>query len=151
VATTDDVGSPRLDDDAQRRLRAAVPGTMLKSPYLSSLGLVLDAYGPDDVTIRLPFREDLTNDGIVYHGGVIAAVMDTAGAAAAWSDHDFSKGTRASTVSMSVQYVGTAKKSDLVCRGHVLKRGRELIFSEITATDARGVVAAHGLQTYRIV
>jgi len=150
VATTDD-GGPPLDDDDQRRLRAAVPAAMLRTPYLASLAIVFDEYGPDDVMLRLPFREDLTNDGSVYHGGVVAAVMDTAGAAAAWSDHDFSKGTRASTVSMSVQYVGTAKKSDLVCRGRVLKRGRELIFSEITATDARGVVAAHGLQTYRIV
>ena len=151
MATTDDVGSSLLDEDAQRRLRAAVPDSMLQTPYLSSLGLVFDAYGPDDVTIRLPFRNDLTNDGIVYHGGVIAAVMDTTGAAAAWSNHDFNKGARATTVTMSVQYVGTAKKSDLVCRARVLKRGRELIFSEITATDAGGVVAAHGLQTYRIV
>lgn len=151
MATTNDAGSPRLDDKAQRRLRAAVPGTMLQTPYLSSLGIVFDAYGPDDVTVRLPFREDLTNDGTVYHGGVVSAVMDTAGAAAAWSDHDFNKGARASTVSMSVQYVGTAKKSDLVCHARVLKRGRELIFSEITATDADGAVTAHGLQTYRIV
>jgi uncharacterized protein (TIGR00369 family) len=140
-----------LDDDAQRRLRAAVPATMLRTPYLASLALVFDEYKPDEVLLRLPFREDLTNDGIVYHGGVIASVMDSAGAAAAWSNHDFNKGARASTVSMSVQYVGAAKKSDLLCRARVCKRGRELIFSEITATDVNGAVAAHGVQTYRIV
>jgi len=99
----------------------------------------------------LPFRPDLTNDGTVYHGGVIAAVMDTTGAAAAWSNHDFNKGTRASTVSMSVQYVGAAKRSDLVCHARVLRRGRELIFSEVRASDADGAVTAHGVQTYRIV
>jgi uncharacterized protein (TIGR00369 family) len=150
VATTDD-DRPQLDDDAQRRLRAAVPATMLRTPYLASLALVFDEYGPDEVLLRLPFREDLTNDGAVYHGGVIAAVMDTAGAAAAWSNHDFNRGARASTVSMSVQYAGAAKKSDLLCRARVCKRGRELIFSEITATDAAGTITAHGVQTYRIV
>ena len=150
MATTDD-GGPPLDDDDQRRLRAAVPAAMLRTPYLASLAIVFDEYGPDDVMLRLPFREDLTNDGSVYHGGVVAAVMDTAGAAAAWSNHDFNKGTRASTVSMSVQYVGAAKKSDLMCRARVTTRGRELIFSEITVTDAGGTVTAHGLQTYRIV
>jgi len=38
------------------------------------------------VTIRPPFPEDLTNDGPYFHGGVIASVMDTAGAVAAWSN-----------------------------------------------------------------
>jgi acyl-coenzyme A thioesterase PaaI-like protein len=58
---------------------------------------------------------------------------------------------RASTVAMSVQYVGAAKQSDLVCHGRVVRRGKELTFSEITATDADGAVVAHALQTYRIV
>ena len=151
MATTDDTGVPRLDEEQQRQYRQAVPATMLRTPYLSSLGLVFEQYEPDLVRMRLPFREDLTNDGTYYHGGVIAAVMDTTGAAAAWSNHDFNKGARASTVSMSVQYVGAAKKSDLVCAARAVRRGRELIFTEITCCDAEGAVAAHGVQTYRIV
>ena len=105
---------------------------------------------PDAATIRLPFREDLTNDGTYYHGGVISSVMDTAGAAAAWSNHDFTKGARASTVSMTVQYVGACKRSDLVCHGRTVRRGRELVFTEITAEDVDGRVVAHGVQTYRL-
>ncbi len=123
---------------------------MPKTPFLAGLGIVFDRYDPDDVVIRLPFRADLTNDGTYYHGGVIAAAVDTAGAAAAWSNHDFAKGTRASTVSMTVQYVGACKRSDLVCRATTVKRGKELIFTEITATDADGRVVAHAVQTYRI-
>ncbi|HUC38104.1 MAG TPA: PaaI family thioesterase [Acidimicrobiales bacterium] len=142
---------PDLTEEQQQAFRAAVPRTMLGTPYLSGLGLVFDSYEPDRVTLRLEFREDLTNDGTYYHGGVIAAVMDTAGAAAAWSNHDFSKGTRASTVSMSVQYVGAARKSDLVCEARAVRRGKELIFTEITATDDAGAMVAHAVQTYRIV
>jgi uncharacterized protein (TIGR00369 family) len=151
MATTDKEGARRLDEDHQRRLRRAVPDTMLATPYLSGLGLVFESYQPDEVTMRLPFRPELTNDGVYYHGGVIAAAMDTTGAAAAWSNHDFNKGMRASTVAMSVQYVGAAKQSDLVCHGRAVKRGRELIFTEITASDSAGSVVAHALQTYRIV
>jgi len=147
MSTTDGT----VTEEQQRGLRAAVPASMLKTPYLSGLGLVFDCYEPDDVTLRLRFREELTNDGTYYHGGVIAAVMDTAGAAAAWSNHDFSKGTRASTVSMSVQYVGAARRSDLVCHARAVRRGKELVFTEMTATDDSGSVVAHGLQTYRIV
>ncbi len=39
---------------------------------------------------------------------------------------------------------------DLLARGQAIRRGRELIFVEMTATVADGTVIAHGLQTYRI-
>ena len=99
----------------------------------------------------MPFRADLTNDGTYYHGGVVASVIDTAGAAAAWSNHDFNKGVRASTVAMSVQYVGACKQADLFCHARAVRRGKELTFTEITATDPDGNVVAHAIQTYRIV
>lgn len=140
-----------LGDDEQRPRRLAVRDLMLTTPFLAGLGVSFDRYEPDDVVLRLPFRPDLTNDGTYYHGGAIASVIDTAGAAAAWSAHDFDRGTRASTVSMSIQYVGAAKRSDLVCSARTVRRGRELIFTEITATDDAGAIVAHAVQTYRIV
>jgi uncharacterized protein (TIGR00369 family) len=139
-----------VDEDEQNRRRRAVADIMPATPFMGWLGLVFERYEADDVTVRVPFREDLTNDGTYYHGGVIAAALDTAGAGAAWSNHDFTKGTRASTVSMSVQYVGACQQSDLVCHGRTVKRGKDLVFTEITATDADGKVVAHALQTYRL-
>ncbi|HZU48186.1 MAG TPA: PaaI family thioesterase [Mycobacterium sp.] len=140
-----------LTEQEQRKHRQAVRDLMLTTPFLAGLGLVFDRYEPDDVAIRLPFREDLTNDGTYFHGGVIASVMDTAGAAAAWSNHDFDKGMRASTVAMSIQYTGAAKHCDLLCHARTARRRKELTFTEITATDADGNVVAHAVQTYRIV
>jgi uncharacterized protein (TIGR00369 family) len=140
-----------LSDEEQERRRRAIKDLMPKTPFIGGLGLVFDKYEHDDVTVRVPFREDLTNDGTYYHGGVVAAAIDTAGAAAAWSNHDFDKGARASTVSMSLQYVGACKKSDLLCHARTVRRGKELTFTEITATDADGNVVAHAVQTYRIV
>jgi len=140
-----------LSPDEQQARRLAVRDLMPQTPYLAGLGIVIDRFEPDRATVRLPFREDLTNDGARYHGGVIAAVLDTAGAAAAWSNHDFDRGARASTVAMSVQYVGACQRSDLVCHARAVQRRRDLIFTEITATDGEGTVVAHGIQTYRIV
>ena len=122
-----------------------------QTPFIGWLGVVIERYAPDEAAIRIPYREDLTNDGIFYHGGVVASALDTCGALAAWSNHDFTKGARASTVAMSVQYVGAAKQSDLLCAATTVKRGKELTFTEITATDADGKVVAHAVQTYRIV
>ena len=142
---------PEMDEAEQQRRRQSIAKLMPKTPFIGGLGIVFDRYEPDDVTLRLPFREDLTNDGTYYHGGVIASVIDTTGALAAWSNHDFDKGARASTVAMSIQYVGACKQSDLLCHARALRRGKELTFTEITATDADGAVVAHGIQTYRIV
>jgi uncharacterized protein (TIGR00369 family) len=140
-----------LTEEEQQRRRQAIAELFPTTPFMAGLGIVFDRYEPDDVVIRLPFRPDLTNDGTYYHGGVVASVIDSAGAAAAWSHHDFTKGARASTVSMTVQYIGACKQSDLVCHARAVKRGRELIFTEIAATDADGNPVAHALQTYRIV
>jgi uncharacterized protein (TIGR00369 family) len=142
---------PQLSEQDQQRKRNAIRDLMPKTPFIGGLGILFERYEPDDVTLRLPFREDLTNDGTYYHGGVIASAMDTAGAAAAWSNHDFTKGSRASTVSMTIQYVGACKRSDLLCHARTVRRGKELTFTEISATDTEGNVVAHAVQTYRIV
>ncbi len=140
-----------LSPQEQQKRRQAVRDLMPTTPFLAGLGIVFERYEPDDVVIRLPFRADLTNDGTYFHGGVIASVMDTAGAAAAWSNHDFDRGMRASTVAMSIQYTGAAKRCDLLCHARTTRRRKELTFTEITATDPNGNVVAHAVQTYRIV
>jgi len=140
-----------LTEEEQRSRRQAVLEMMPTTPFISGLGLVFEEVAADAAVVRLPFRYDLTNDGTFYHGGVVASVIDTCGALAAWSNHDFNKGMRASTVAMSIQYVGACKRSDLLCHAKAIKRGKELTFTEIAATDADGNVVAHGIQTYRIV
>lgn len=144
-------GPMPLSEEQQDRSRRGVADLMPTTPFIAMLGLVVEDFAADEVSMRLPFRADLTNDGAVYHGGVVASAIDTTGALAAWSNHDFDKGVRASTVAMTVQYVGTARSSDLICRARTVKRGKELIFTEITATDADDKVVAHAVQTYRIV
>lgn len=140
-----------MTENDQQSRRQMVVDLMPRTPFIASLGLTIERFEPDEAAVRIPFNPALTNDGTYYHGGVIAAAIDTCGAVAAWSNHDFDKGMRASTISMSIQYVGACKRSDLVCHARAIKRGKELIFTEITATDADGNVVAHGIQTYRIV
>lgn len=146
----DDAGPTKLTDEEQRARRRAMPDLFVATPFLSTLGLVVENYEPDDVTLRLPFRHDLTNDGHTYHGGVVATMLDTTAALAAWSNHDFDRGIQAATVSLSVQYLAGTDRSDLVCHGVTARRARELVFTEATASDQAGKVLARALQTYRI-
>ncbi len=142
--------SSRLTEVEQAQRRSAIPSVFAQTPFLAWLGLAVERYEPDDVATRLPFRTELSNDGSTFHGGVVGTAIDTTGALAAWSNHDFDRGVRASTVSMALQYVAASAGSDLFCHATTIRRARELIFTEITARDRDGKVLAHGIQTYRI-
>jgi uncharacterized protein (TIGR00369 family) len=139
-----------LTPEDQIKRRVFMRGVMTKTPYIASLGIVVERWDPDGVRLRLPFDPELTNDGAVYHGGAVASLMDTTGAAAVWAGHDFDKGTRAATVSMTINYTGAASQADLIADAVCVKRGRELAFSEIRISDADGRPVATGTLVYRI-
>ena len=124
---------------------------MFTTPYIERLGITPERWGPEGVQLRLPFKAELTNDGNVHHGGALASLMDTAGAASVWAGHDFDKGARAATVSMTINYTGSAPGVDLLADAVCVKRGRDLAFSEITIADTDGKPVATGTLVYRIV
>ncbi|MBM3673969.1 MAG: PaaI family thioesterase [Actinobacteria bacterium] len=140
-----------LTDEEQDRFRAALRDNMVKTPYIKGLGIVIERWEPEGVLLRLPFSEALTNDGTAHHGGAVASLMDTAGAGAVWAGHDFDKGMRAATVSMTVNYVGAGRGTDLLAEAVCVKRGKDLAFSEIHVSDADGRGIATGTLVYRIV
>ena len=55
------------------------------------------------------------------------------------------------TVSMSVDYVAAARRTDLRARAEVVRRGRSMCFVEVTVRDRDGAgdVVAKGLMTHR--
>jgi len=73
AVTSRPVAEPLTEGSKRRRRQAA--HELMRRRVHEVAGDRVRCYEPDDVTIRLPFREDLTNDGTYYHGGVIAAVM----------------------------------------------------------------------------
>ena len=38
---------------------------MPTTPFIGGLGIVIERYEPDDITLRVPFRANLTNDGLL--------------------------------------------------------------------------------------
>ncbi|MBI2169102.1 MAG: PaaI family thioesterase [Actinobacteria bacterium] len=140
-----------LTEEQQQKSRQAVRELMFKTPYIEGTGMVPEAWAEDGVRIRLPFDAKLSNDGRVFHGGAIASLMDTAGAAAVWAGHDFDKGAKAATVNMAINYLGAAYEQDLIADAVCVKRGKELSFSEIRVHDVDGKPVATGTLVYRIV
>ena len=139
-------------ENAAPTRRAIVADFVPQSPLVRKLGIRLDRIAQDVVDLVLPFDAENATMGDVVHGGAIAALIDTAGMAAAWADDEtVPESLAGATVSMSVEYVAAARAADLRARAEVVRRGRSLCFTEVTVRDrdGEGDVVAKGLVTHR--
>jgi len=128
---------------------ALVHEVIVKSPLGRLLGLVPEEVREDDATVRLPFRADVTTVGDLVHGGALAALVDVAATAAAWSTSTPPAEARGTTVGLTVNYLAPARGRDVVAHATVVRRGRSLVVCdvEITAGDEPCVKA---LVTYKL-
>jgi len=126
-------------------IRAFIPA----SPFARELGIELVDVRPGEAELRLPYAPRLATLGDVVHGGAIAALLDTASMAAAWSDDIVPEQLAGATVSMSIDYVAAARGADLTATAHAVRRGRSLCFCEVEVTEPGGGVIAKGLAVHR--
>jgi len=99
--------------------------------------------------VELPARQELTNRKGDAHGGVIAAVLDSAmGEAVRTYLTDAHAGI--STISFSVNYIEPAHGA-LEARGRVVRFGRSIAIAEAAVADGRGVEVARASGTFRVI
>jgi uncharacterized protein (TIGR00369 family) len=118
-------------------------------PYCAALGVQVDAIEAERVRLRLPFKDENSNPGRALHGGVLASLIDVAGTAAAWTGIDERPGIETSTLDLSVNYLAAAIGEDIVATAQVLRRGKEIVYSEVDVRNDAGKRIAVGLLTYR--
>jgi uncharacterized protein (TIGR00369 family) len=139
------------DTDLRTRHGKSLRYMFSKVPFVSALGLELvDWETEDQVIVRMPFRELADNGGGTPHGGAVATLLDTTGAAAVWNGHDYDRGTRGSTVSLTVNYLGTARDEAVIATGRCVRRAKELSFATVEAVSESGRPVASAIMTYRI-
>ncbi|WP_210569452.1 PaaI family thioesterase [Streptomyces sp. GESEQ-4] len=107
-------------------------------------GMRILRWDPDGIEMVLPYAESLSAHEGVFHGGVISALIDTAGAGAVIAGHDFDKGSLLSTVSMSVQYLAPARGREAVAHARCVRRGRRLHFADVEVRMPDGRICARG-------
>ena len=120
------------------------------SPFVGHLHIELVALEPGKATLRLPYDTTMTTIGTVVHGGAIATLIDTAAAAAAWSDIEAPTSIRGATVSLALSYLAAADSDDALATARVLRRGSSLVYLDVDVTTASGKAVAKGLATYKI-
>lgn len=140
-------GASFMSDNFIDSLVSAFPDV----PFQKLLGIQIVSVTNNKAVVRLPYRAELAGGGNALHGGTISSLLDLTGALAAWSGHDPSRGMKAATVSMTVNYLSAALGCDIVASATAVKRGRELIFTEVAISEESSKnLIANGTMVYRI-
>ncbi len=130
-----------LDVDAFRRI-------VETAAFHQFIGLKLDR--ADDVAglvvLRLPYNPALSifPDAGVYHGGVIAALIDVAGAVAC----GLKTGRPTPTANVRVDFLKSPAKIDLIATGRLVRAGKALSVADVEISDDKGEVYAVGRGTF---
>ena len=114
------------------RNAAMLESVLIGSPVARTLGIRFDTMETDHVELLLPFSMNHITVGDMVHGGVIATLIDVAGAAAAFSDVDLGVVKGGATGSLSIQYLAPAKSASLRAVADVVRRGKRQVVTEIS-------------------
>src|SRR3989337_3373037 len=119
-----------------------IPRVIGAMPFSAYLGMQCVEAGEGWVKLRLPFRDENTTAGGALHGGAIASLIDTTGSMAAWTTSELGNPRYfGSTVGITVNYLSGVLAQDCVAEGRVLKRGKEIIYSDVRDAGTSGKVS----------
>jgi uncharacterized protein (TIGR00369 family) len=118
------------------------------SPFIRFLDLTVTEVDPERQTVvmTLPMRpefERIAGSG-QWHGGPIAAVIDTVGDYALV----MTMGRPLPTINFRVDYLRPAVNTGLTVTGRVRRAGRSVGVVDVDVADAKGNVVAIGRATY---
>ena len=106
---------------------AAVRGSFARQKVMQLLGVEMGALSPGHCEIRLPFRDDLTQQNSYFHAGITGTIVDSAGGYAGYTL--MPQGSDVLTVEFKLNLLAPADGDYLVAEGQVLKSGRNLIIA----------------------
>lgn len=113
------------------------------------IGFQYTKLGEGQSLVELPAKPGMLNRKGDIHGGVVAAVLDSAMGEAVrtylTADH-----AGISTISFSVNYLEPAHGS-LSARGHVIRFGSSIATAEASVVDERGVEVARSAGIFRVI
>jgi uncharacterized protein (TIGR00369 family) len=133
-------------DDRVARLRARFRDIWQNDiPFNAALGLTITRWEPDGARLELPLAAWLLNGVGTVHGGVIAALADTAAGAAIMAGNDYAAKQSPSTVSITVHYLNAASGTRLVADATCTKRGKRVLHCNVHISDDHGRVIADAI------
>ena len=137
---------PRKPSKEAQKLTAATRRTLKKSRAIAMLGFALEAVSRGRAVLRLDARPQHKQLNNVVHGGILAAMADTAGAVAAYTT--VPAGVALATIELKINYLEGVAGGRIRAEAQVLRTGRNFVVAECDIFDGKGRLAAKALLTY---
>jgi len=102
--------------------------------FMRTVGAVLESVEPGTVTITCGFAEGLTQQHGLFHGGVVASLVDVACGYAALSVMPADR--EVLTVEFKINFLKPAQTERVIAVGQVVQAGRTLTVCEGSVFDA---------------
>jgi uncharacterized protein (TIGR00369 family) len=114
------------------RFQEAVRDSFAAQQLMATIGARLTRVGAGEIEIRVPFRQDLTQQHGFLHAGVVTSALDSACGYAAFSL--MPEGVGVLTLEFKTNLLAPAKGEELIARGRVLRAGRTITVCQAEAS-----------------
>jgi uncharacterized protein (TIGR00369 family) len=135
----------KLSKEANALLQAA-RRTLKKTAATKLLGFELEGVEQGHAVVRMDARPRHRQIHGVVHGGILAALADTASGIAAYTA--VPRGTAIATVELKINYLEAVSGGRITADARVLRAGRNFVVVECAVFDAEGSLAAKALLTF---
>jgi uncharacterized protein (TIGR00369 family) len=109
-------------------------------------GFLLQSAGPGRAVIRMRVRARHKQVHGVVHGGVLAALADTAGGLATYMCAR--RGTRVATAEMKMNYLEPVSGGTVIADARVIRKGRNLAVVDCDLHEESGALVGKALMTF---
>jgi len=136
----------RKDQKFTKEIVALARKRMKKSGFPAMLGFQIESLGPGRAVLSMEVKRVHKQIQDVVHGGVLAALADTAAAIAAYTV--VPHGTEIATIELKINYLSAVPGGKIKAEGKVLRAGRNFVVTECEVFDGRGTLSAKALLTF---
>ncbi len=111
-------------------------------------GFVLQEAEPGRVVLRMRVEERHKQVHGVVHGGILAALADTAGGLATYMSYP--RGLRAATIEMKINYLESVEGGIVEAEARVVRRGKHIAVVDCDVRDHDGRLVGKALMSFYV-
>ncbi len=109
--------------------------TLYEGTYLQFLGFKLTAWKEGFARLEMPVRQEHRNTVGYLHGGVIASLLDIAGAVS--GSHGISQEFVSVTINLNCNYMAPHQAETVVAEGELIRVTKTLFFAQAKLLDPK--------------
>ncbi|HXM97445.1 MAG TPA: PaaI family thioesterase [Candidatus Dormibacteraeota bacterium] len=138
--------SPQKDHPSTAHLTDLVRQRMKLSRATTEMGFQVDLVEKARAVFSLDLEPRHKQIHGVVHGGILAALADTASAIAAYTT--IPEGAEIATLELKINYLQPVSGGRITAEARVLRTGRNFVVTECEIRDSKGGLAAKALLTF---